>query len=278
MKNEEILRADLLDIVFDNRNKAYGAYELRRNYRRRLIRALSASFIVAGALAGTFFLAKEKKLTVFNIEDPFLYAFKEVAIEKPKAPEPPKPPKAPEPKKAAAPKPVAQQQFVSKVDITKNETEVSKINTITPDVAIGSKTVDGETYKGQVIVNNPIKINEGGEVVPEAPKVDVETPRLAADVMPAYPGGIAALRKFLERNLVSPDEMEEGSIVSVKVKFIVGYDGKLKGFEIVEDGGAIYNKEVIRVLKKMPEWIPGKANGHNVSVYYTIPVKFAATN
>lgn len=278
MKNEEILRADLLDIVFDNRNKAYGAYELRSNYRRRLIRALSASFIVAGALAGSFLLAKEKKLTVFNIEDPFLYAFKEVAIEKPKAPEPPKPPKAPEPKKAAAPRPVAQQQFVSNVDITKNETEVSKINTLTPDVAIGSKTVDGEAYKGQVIVNNPIKINEGGEVVPEAPKVDVETPRLAADVMPEYPGGVKALRKFLERNLVSPDEMEEGSIVSVKVKFIVGYDGKLMGFEIVEDGGAIYNKEVIRVLKKMPEWIPGKANGHNVSVYYTIPVKFAAAN
>lgn len=278
MKNEEILRADLLDIVFDNRNKAYGAYELRRNYRRRLIKALSASFIVAGALAGSFLLAKEKKLTVFNIEDPFLYALKEVAIEKPKTPEPPKPPKAPEPKKAAAPRPVAQQQFVSNVDITKNETEVSKINTLTPDVAIGSKTVDGEAYKGQVIVNNPIKINEGGEVVPEAPKVDVETPRLAADVMPEYPGGMKALRKFLERNLVSPDEMEEGSIVSVKVKFIVGYDGKLKGFEIVEDGGELYNKEVIRVLKKMPEWIPGKANGHNVSVYYTIPVKFAAAN
>lgn len=278
MKNEEILRADLLDIVFDNRNKAYGAYELRRNYRRRLIKALSASFIVAGALAGSFLLAKEKKLTVFNIEDPFLYALKEVAIEKPKTPEPPKPPKAPEPKKAAAPRPVAQQQFVSNVDITKNETEVSKINTLTPDVAIGSKTVDGEAYKGQVIVNNPIKINEGGEVVPEAPKVDVETPRLAADVMPEYPGGMKALRKFLERNLVSPDEMEEGSIVSVKVKFIVGYDGKLKGFEIVEDGGEQYNKEVIRVLKKMPEWIPGKANGHNVSVYYTIPVKFAAAN
>jgi len=59
---------------------------------------------------------------------------------------------------------------------------------------------------------------------------------------------------------------------------VVGYDGKLKSFEIVEDGGATFNKEVIRVLKKMPEWVPGKANGENVSVYYTIPVKFTAAN
>ena len=53
-------------------------------------------------------------------------------------------------------------------------------------------------------------------------------------------------------------------------------DGKLKGFEVIEDGGAVFNKEVIRVLKKMPQWIPGKAEGENVSVYYTIPVKFVS--
>jgi periplasmic protein TonB len=63
-------------------------------------------------------------------------------------------------------------------------------------------------------------------------------------------------------------------LVSVKVKFIVGYDGQLKGFETIEDGGVAFNNEVIRVLKKMPNWIPGKISGENVSVFYTVPVKF----
>ena len=59
---------------------------------------------------------------------------------------------------------------------------------------------------------------------------------------------------------------------------MVGYDGKLKSFETIEDGGRAFNNEVIRVLKRMPEWIPGRSNGENVSVYYTIPVKFKAAD
>ncbi len=97
-----------------------------------------------------------------------------------------------------------------------------------------------------------------------------------AEVMPAYPGGMEALRKFLQRNLQNPEDLEAGQVVAVKIKFVVGYDGKLKSFEIIEDGGKPFNNEVIRVLKKMPMWTPGKSNGENVSVYYSIPVKFTA--
>ena len=73
-------------------------------------------------------------------------------------------------------------------------------------------------------------------------------------------------------------EMENGETVMVKIKFIVGYDGVLKGFETVQDGGAAFNEEVIRVLKKMPQWIPGKTKGENVSVYNMIPVKFTGAD
>ena len=92
--------------------------------------------------------------------------------------------------------------------------------------------------------------------------------------MPSYPGGMEALRNFLQRNLHNPKDMEEGELVNVNVSFVVGYDGRLQRFEVVKDGGDEFNKEVIRVLKKMPEWVPGKSNGENVSVYYNIPVKF----
>ena len=71
-----------------------------------------------------------------------------------------------------------------------------------------------------------------------------------------------------------PEPMNSGEAVTVKARFVVGYDGKLQGFRIIQDGGDVFNKEVMRVLKKMPDWVPGKAKGENVSVYYTIPVKF----
>ena len=100
----------------------------------------------------------------------------------------------------------------------------------------------------------------------------------AVEVLPSYPGGMDALRKFLEKNLQTPTEMENGETVSVRVKFVVDYTGKLKSFVTVLDGGEAYNKEVIRVLKKMPDWVPGKTRGENVSVYYIIPVKFTGAD
>ncbi len=96
--------------------------------------------------------------------------------------------------------------------------------------------------------------------------------------MPEFPGGMNALRRFLERNLNNPRDLEENETVSVKVRFVVGFDGKLKSFETIQDGGEEFNKEVMRVLKKMPDWVPGKTQGQNISVYYTIPVKFVAQN
>lgn len=72
--------------------------------------------------------------------------------------------------------------------------------------------------------------------------------------------------------------MPEGEMVSVYIKFVVGYDGKLQKFNVVKDGGEVFNNEVIRVLKKMPQWIPGKSKGQNVSVYFTIPVKFVSAD
>ena len=274
MNNKDILTSDLIDIIFDKRNKAYGAYELRKHYKRRLVKSLVIAFVLAGGVTSMVMFVKKEiregksvipdaEYTTLLFEEVKKPAEKPVEPVKPKAPEPP-----------ATLKPVAQQQWVSNITVTDDPTQASKLTSDLDNLAISNTTKSGEPYKGEVFVPDPIKINAGGEVVPVAPKVDNTTPRRSADIMPAFPGGMAALKKFLEKNLQSFEDMEQGSIVSVKVTFVVGFDGKLKGFEILEDGGDKYNKEVIRVLKKMPEWIPGKANGENVSVYYTIPVKF----
>lgn len=94
--------------------------------------------------------------------------------------------------------------------------------------------------------------------------------------MPQYPGGVKALLDFLKKNLHAPQDVEEGDEVLVKVKFVVDYNGKMESFNIIKSGGDEFDNEVIRVLKKMPLWIPGKSNGENVSVYYVVPVKFTS--
>lgn len=96
--------------------------------------------------------------------------------------------------------------------------------------------------------------------------------------MPSYPGGMNALRKFLVRNLENPRDMKEGEVANVKVKFVVGSNGELQSFVTVQDGANEFNREVMRVLKKMPNWVPGKSKGQNVSVFYTILIKFISAD
>ena len=99
-------------------------------------------------------------------------------------------------------------------------------------------------------------------------------PLEVAKIMPQYPGGIQALLSFLKKNIHSPGNVEEGEDVTVKIEFVVNYNENLENFIVVKSGGELFDNEVLRVLKKMPLWIPGKSEGKNVSVYYIVPVKF----
>ncbi|MFZ4769809.1 MAG: energy transducer TonB [Ferruginibacter sp.] len=269
MRTEQILSADILDIIFDNRNKNYGAYDLRKFYDERLVKALGITFLLAGVVVFSFaFFKKDKAL---KIDVPETYIVKIYESVAPVA-EPVKP-KLPQPKATVK---VASQNFVKNIVITKKEAEATVLAKNLDSVAISNITEAGDPTK-KLLVNGAVP---GKETVkaPVTNVVDVTTPRASAEVMPVFPGGMEGLRKFLQKNLENPEEMEQGQMVSVKIKFVVGYDGKLKSFETIEDGGRAFNNEVIRVLKRMPEWIPGKSNGENVSVYYTIPVKFTAAD
>ncbi|MEO6328276.1 MAG: TonB family protein, partial [Ginsengibacter sp.] len=108
--------------------------------------------------------------------------------------------------------------------------------------------------------------------------VDREVPVNNPEILPQFPGGFNALIKFLRKNLNTPQELQQGEGITVKVRFIVNYNGQLMGFDVIKSGGEPFDNEVIRVLKKMPEWIPGKTNGENVSVYFIVPVKFTVLN
>ena len=274
MKTDAILNADIIDIIFENRNKAYGAYSLRKFYNNRLYKALALTFSFAAVLLAFSFLYKEKSLIKISYVDVDIH----------KIPPPPQDiPKPEKPKENAAPQKAATPKTQQPTQAFKNNFEIvpddkaSTIKNLNDDMQIGLEDKKGNTNVPLVVTpKQPEGPITTGDPEPAKPAIDKVTPTGFAEVMPLYPGGIDALRKFLERNLKNPQDLDEGQHVIVKIRFIVGYDGTLKGFETIQDGGAVFNNEVVRVLKKMPQWIPGKTKGENVSVYYTIPVNFQA--
>jgi protein TonB len=268
MNTDRILQSTLIDIVFENRNKNYGAYPLRKFYNNRLYKALGMVLMLVIVLCLFSFLqpnAKTDFTTIPYVDDSKLV---KPPIDKPVAPKS-------QPQKAAAPAPVLHNTVQSPVPLIVPDNKVPHaITTLSDSAVIGEHEVKGKPG-GPLVV--PLVTPGTGDPDPATvTPVDVNTPTGVAEVMPSYPGGPDALRKFLEKNLQNPQDLEDGQSVSVKIRFVVGYDGKLKSFETIEDGGAAFNNEVIRVLKKMPEWIPGKTRGQNLSVYYVLPVKFVS--
>ncbi len=270
MKTEFILKSDVLDILFEHRNKAYGAYNLRKFYDNRLMKSIGAMIAIVVVLSAFTFLPDRKPRKADII---FETTWKNIPIAEKK--EEIKEKKEPPAEKQT---PVTTKKPPTNIAITL-DTHTDTLVTINDKDNLGSKNIDVPGDNGTAVVI-PVSVDGGvpggtGDKPEVAkPEIDKNIPLNEAEIMPSYPGGIDALKRFLQRNLTNPRDLEENEIISVKMKFVVGYDGKLKGFETIQDGGEEFNKEVIRVLKKMPAWVPGKSNGQNVSVYYTIPVKF----
>ena len=271
MKTELIMKSDVLDIIFENRNKAYGAYYLRKFYSSRLLKSLAVMLAGVVVLSAFTFIPSLKKHTKGELVYGEVYELKK--LEK-------KPVEQEKPKEQQVVKKKAPSVGFTTPKIVKTDEPVKPIEKIVDSARIADVTDKGDPGVTAAVGDDPSKGADNGkgkEPVTE-PTPDPSIPAFTAEIMPEFPGGMNGLRKFLERNLSNPRELEENEVISVKVRFVVGYDGKLKSFETIEDGGAEFNKEVIRVLKKMPEWTPGRSRGQNVSVYYTIPVKFVAAS
>jgi protein TonB len=141
---------------------------------------------------------------------------------------------------------------------------------------IATAVVGTENEQGKEL-DDPNKIvksgtgNEGdkqpGTEKPEEPYIYESSPA-------AFPGGVESWLNFLRRFLQTPDELEAGQRVEVRVKFFIDTDGSLSRFEIVKSGGTVFDKEVLRVMKKMPKWQPASQNKNKVAVSFTQPVIF----
>jgi protein TonB len=269
MKPEFFLQSDLLDILFIGRNKAYGAYELRRNYDRRLKRSLLVMFsIVALLVSSKVLYAKYFSPKVSSVSGQPLVEIHLDPLENKKKPE--KPAAA----KPAAQKPIAQVAnptivIVPDVDADKLVKPVADLD----GKLIGIVDVTGDSATGVPIINTPVPGPGTGTAVEPIAVQEDSKPLNFAEVMPEFPGGQAAFLRFMLRNLRQPEDMEAGQKIVVRVKFVVQADGSINDVEILQSGGEL-DKEVLRVVNKMPVWKAGHQNGRPVAVYFQLPVTF----
>lgn len=275
MKNSEILKANLLDIIFENRNKDYGAYSLRKNYSNRLLIALGAG--LSFTLLVVFMLTNSKSKSNYKpvITPKEGIVIRTIEMPKEKMKEPVKPKEIA--KQKLAPKPV---QKIATVNYTtppkiKKDTEVKNAMVATKELEgkeISDRTMDGKEADGKVVLDKePVKDTGTGTATTTGPS---QPDFIAEERDPQFPGGQDALKKFMARNLGTPDDLENGERKVVQIKFKVDKDGSVTTFEIVTSGGSEFDQEVLRVCKKMPRWIPAIQNGINVPVQYVLPVTF----
>lgn len=269
MNSNSILNSSLLDIIFENRNKDYGAYVLRRDYNKRLLKSLLA--VLAFVIICCFLqLIKEKNVSPGIDIVPLIPDLTTSYIEPTK--------KKVEPKKIIQPK-VKPAKILNDNPLIVKEKPADKPIPLNVQMPASGIENNNEAPFESSIENSLNTAVEEIKPLVKAPVsvIDKNIPVTSVDVLPEYPGGINELMKFLKRNLNTPRELEDGEEIAVKVRFIVNYNGELKGFNVAESGGESFDNEVIRVLKKMPKWIPGKVKGENVSVHFVIPVKFTVS-
>lgn len=262
MTSNEILKADVLDILFDNRNKQYGAYALRKKYNARLGLALAVSLSTALLLFLLIRPGSSKSISdISDGHDPVVIEHEITFAKKPEALIPKR--KMPVPQ-------IRQQIFVSPV-IRQDRL----VRNPPPDLdalsrsLISDKTLDGAVPTGQVTIPQNAGLNSTEQREPA-----VSSESKPVDKEPEFPGGQEAWLNFLRKNLSSPEDLQEGEKRTVEVRFTVDKDGTVTGFQIVQSAGKSFDNEVIRVLKKMPKWRPAIQNGLTVERSYTQPVTF----
>jgi protein TonB len=258
------------DIIFENRNKSYGAYSIRKIYGSHVFKALtisvlSFSFILTFPIIHKKYFAEEVKEKTFELVEVKL---EEINIEHPELPPPP-------PVSVDAPPPqISMVKFLPpevKPDNEIKDDEDPPTDEQLHDSNPGDKTQDGEK------LNTDVESGTGTGIGTVAPKVEEKPVQIVTWVpeMPQFPGGPAEYLNYLKKHIRYPSRaIEEGIEGTLKVSFVVNIDGTLSDIKIINSLGHGLDEEAIRVFKKMPPWKPGKQNSTATPVRLIYPVAF----
>lgn len=273
MANDNFYNEDLTldEIVFENRNKEYGAYDLRSKYPKILTRAFILGTLLFVFLVVTPFIVmkiqqmneKNKEEVNANLVDVLQ---EDKIFEQPKEEEPPPPP--PPPKEEP------------KVEVIQNVVpepkKAPKVETPPPPISDQLKTTTGlqnqEGEKKPTYTPPPPPPSTGVTKTIETPKIDENKVYASVDQSAEYPGGMGALRKYLSDNFdTSLFDGGEGKL-SATLKFVVERDGTVSDVKVITpSGNRDFDGEASRVVKKLKKWSPGKVDGQNVRSFYSVP-------
>lgn len=269
MEPNKILSADILDLVFEDRNKEYGAYDLRKTYNKRINKALIITASIALlALAGSVLASsidknKGKKVKMQEI------TLQDIKQEQEKPPPPPPPPPKVEPPK------VEMKQFTPPV--IKKDEEVEKPPP--PQEELKEAKIDVINQEGVKDDNiaTPVNVDEGKQVIEEKKDDDENKIFEKVEVEAQFPGGDGKWRQYLERNcngqIASDNGAPEGQYTTI-IQFIVDKDGVISDVKSLTSHGFGMEAEAIRVIRKGPNWKPAIQNGRNVKAYRKQPITF----
>jgi periplasmic protein TonB len=264
--NIDINSNEWCDIVFEGKNKAYGAYALRHrsfNRHRYAIILVTIIFLLALFVPGFIKIVmpknKERMVEVTSLSD------LKMEQAKPKenlitAPPPP-------PLKSSikfTPPVIKPDEEVAADDEIKTQEELNETK-----VTISVADVKGTDEENGVDV---AELNQNQEIAQEPVEEEVF---LIVEQMPEFPGGETALRTYIAKNIKYPATAQEMGIQGkVYVTFIVDSNGNVTKATIARGIDASLDKEALRVINTLPKWTPGKQRGKPVSVSYTVPINF----
>lgn len=259
------------DLVFEDKNKEYGAYEMRQTSSNRHIVAfiIMVIFAIFVAILPTLLEAvKTDKENLAGVDEAFVMSeipVEEEVIEEQIVQETAPPPPPIKSTIQFTPPVIVEDSKVKEDNEIKSQEEFNKT-----DTEIGKQTYEGTGDK-----DAKTKDEVDDELKKTAPPPKEEKPLTVVEQMPQYPGGDGELMKFLSGEIKYPVVAAENGIQGrVVVRFVVGKDGKVSDVKVVKSLDPSLDKEAVRVVQKMPNWVPGKQNGRSVAVYYTLPVTF----
>jgi periplasmic protein TonB len=267
MEPSKILKSDLLDILFEGRNKDYGAYDLRKTYNRRITIALVSTV----AIIILIFVGNAIADKLSSLRNEKVITTKEITMQA--APDEPKPPPPPPPPKLPPPPPVATIKFtppkiVKDAEVIKPPPEVKQIEEAKIDV----KTVAGTKDLGIVA---PPSEDQGTQIVAAPPKKDEDEDKVftKVEIEASFPGGPGAWARYVQRAIESDiDEFTDQDYGTCIVRFIVDKTGKVSDVEATTMKGTKLAEVAVNAIRKGPNWIPAEQNGRYVNAYRLQPV------
>lgn len=274
MAKIDLISRDWTEMVFEGRNKEYGAYRLRKNAGKRNLYSLITIFIAALAIWGGISLVKFVESRTKSVAQTSVAEIS--ALNQPK--------KKAEVKQQMKVKLEQPEKVVERVKssvkftapVIKNDDEVKPEDELkTQDELMSTKTAIGALdVKGNDDANGEVlKIKEA--VAQPEPKPEVEKVFDVVEQMPSFPGGPSALMEWLSNNVKYPVVAQENGVQGrVVVSFVVERDGSITDVKVVRGVDPSLDREASRVVRAMPRWIPGKQNGSAVRVKYNVPVAF----